>query len=249
MTDNVVQFPSAKPAAEKAARQSTASLLGVPTPDVRFLPLGVQLEIMRGCFMQTVLQNPNVSADDKAALTASHALHLVKVAETIFDGVILPPDQAAAWFYETEISGVGVSVAIGDFTTAEQVPYTTEPAFASMPKHLHLELGVYNGSYSVDEEGQHHEAYDSFRMVAVADKKPGKPHCFFYPKYTSMTPNSVGTILSNLWNLACNNRQDSGSIQCLVAYEQNNHAVIEASLPFGRNHFIGIKMTFEGRLG
>ena len=28
-----------------------------------------------------------------------------------------------------------------------------------------------------------------------------------------------------------------------------DNVVIEATLPFGRNHFIGIKMTFEGRLG
>lgn len=251
MTDNVFKFPGAKPAAENIPRQSTASLLGVPTPGVRFLPLDVQLEIMRDCFMQTVLQNPIVSADDKAALTASHALHLVKVAETIFDGVILPPDQAAAWFYETETSGVGVSVAIGDFTTAEQVPYITKPAFASMPKHLHLELGVYNGSYCVDEEGQHSEPYDSFRMVVMNNRVTSKPLRDIFPKYTSMTPQSVGAIISNIKRLNDDHRQDSVSTHWLDIYQddETDRAIIEATLPFGRNHFIGIKMTFEGRLG
>lgn len=248
MTDNVVQFPGAKPAAEKAVRQSTASLLGVPAADMRFLPLGVQLEIMRGGFMGAMFSNPTIDSDQKAALINSQALHLVKLAETIFDGVILPPDQAAAWFYETEISGVGVSVAIGDFTTAAQVPYITEPAFASMPKHLHLELGVYNGSYCVDEEGQHHEDYDSFRMVALNNRITFKPLCDIFPKYTSMTPQSVGAIISNISQLACSNRQDSGSDQCLVAYEQDGQGVVEATLPFGRDHFIGVKMTFAARI-
>ena len=251
MTDNVVQFPGAKPAAEKAVRHSTASLLGVPAADMRFLPLGVQLEIMRGGFMGAMFSNPTIDSDQKAALINSHALHLVKLAETIFDGVILPPDQAAAWFYETEISGVGVSVAIGDFTTAAQVSYTTEPAFASVPKHLHLELGVYNGSYCVDEEGQHHEHYDTFRMVALNNRLSSKPSCDIFPKYTSMTPQSVGAIISNIKRLNDNHRQDIVSTNWLDIYkdEKEDHAVIEATLPFGRNHFIGIKMTFEGRLG
>ena len=251
MTDNVVQFPGGKPAAENIPRQSTASLLGVHTPDVRFLPLDVQLEIMRGGFMHAIHQNLILTADQKAALTTSRALHLVKLAEIIFAGVILPPEQAVAWFHETETSGVGVTVAVGDFSTASQTLFTTEPVFASMPKHLHLELGVYHGSYCVDEEGQHHEDYDSFRMVVLNNQITSKPSCDIFPKYTSMTPRSVGAIISNIKRLNDDHRQDSESANWLDIYEdeKENHAVIEATLPFGRNHFIGIKMTFEGRLG
>ena len=251
MTDNVVQFLGGNPAAENIPRQSTASLLGIPTSDVRFFPLDVQLEIMRGSFMQAFHQNPVLTADQKAAWLASNALHLVKLAETIFADVILPPDQAVAWFHETETSSVGVTVAIGDFSTATQVPYNTESPFESMPNHLHLELGIYNGSYCVDEEGQHHEDYDSFRMVVLNDRIGSKPSCDIFPKYTSMTPQSVGTIISNIKRLNDNHRQDNVSIHWLDIYQDDgaDRAIIEATLPFGRNHFIGIKLTFEGRLG
>lgn len=250
MTDNVVQFPGGKPAAENIPRQSTASLLGVPTPDVRFLPLDVQLEIMRGGFMHAIHQNPILTADQKAALTTSRALHLVKLAEIIFAGVILPPEQAVAWFHETETSGVGVTVAVGDFSTASQTLFTTEPVFASMPKHLHLELGVYHGSYCVDEEGQHHEAYDSSCMIVLNDRIVSKPLSDIYPKYTSMTPQSVGAIISNIKRLNDNHRQDTARACWLDTYEdeKEDHVVVESTLPFGRDHFIGIKLTFEGHL-
>ena len=250
MTDNVVQFPGAKPVAENIPRHSTASLLGVPTPDVRFFPLDVQLEIMRGSFMHAFHQNPMLTADQKSALLTSNALHLVKLAETIFADVILPPEQAVAWFHETETSGVGVSVAVGDFTAASQTIFAAAPAFANMPKYLHLELGVYHGCYCVDEEGQHNEDYDSFRMVVLNNRITSKPSRDIFPKYTSITPQSVGTIISNIKRLNDNHRQDIVSANWLDIYEdeKENHAVIEATLPFGRNHFIGIKLTFEAQL-
>ncbi len=105
-------------------------------------------------------------------------------------------------------------------------------------------------SYCVDEEGQHHEAYDSSCMLVLNDRIVSKPLSDIYPKYTSMTPQSVGAIISNIKRLNDNHRQDTARACWLDTYEdeKEDHVVVETTLPFGRDHFIGIKLTFEGHL-
>jgi hypothetical protein len=241
MSDNIVQFPG-KTIPEAPKAQPLAELMGTPTGDVRFLPLDIQLEIMRGVYMQKFTSN-HTAAVHKAELLSGGVPHLIELADTIFKGICLPPEDAAVWFESPDPfkRSIDLVVGLGDYSNVASIPAITDPVFTKVKKYLQLRL-------SVSDQPHAPKHPPSFHMVSAEGQSTmPRLNARFAPREYHMTAVSIGSIVEAILTLVRKNCQfNTASIHSHPTAQDSVELI--ASLPFGSEKSIAITLLFDGQI-
>ena len=214
--------------------------MGVPTSEVRFLPIYMQLEILRGVFMQ-VFTSSHTSEDNKAQLLVGGVPHLIDLAAQIFTGISLPPGDAAAWFESPNDAkgNIVLVIGLGDYSEVVYNPLSSVPAFVRAEKYLQLRL-------SVSDQPRAPKRPPSFHMVGTDDQSTmPRLNARFAPREDHMTALSIGSIVEAILTLVQKNCQfNTASIHSHPTAEDS--VELTASLPFGSEKSIAITLLFDG---
>lgn len=241
MSDNIVQFPG-KATTEAPRTPSLAELMGTPSADVRFLPLDIQLEIMRGVYVQ-MFTSSQTPAAYKAELLSGGVPHLIELADTIFKGISLPPEDAAVWFESPDPfkRSIVLVIGLGDYAEIIYNPLSSTPAFVRAEKYLQLRL-------SVSDQPHAPKHPPSFHMVSAEGQSTmPRLNARFAPREYHMTAVSIGSIVEAILTLVRKNCQfNTASIHSHPTAQDSVELI--ASLPFGSEKSIAITLLFDGQI-
>lgn len=240
MSDNIVQFPG-KATTEAPRVPSLAELMGTPSADVRFLPPDIQLEIMRGVYMQ-IFTSSQTPAAYKTELLSGGVPHLIELADTIFKGISLPPEDAAVWFESPDPLKRSIDLVIGLGDYREMITaVNAAPVFAEAKKYLQLRLTVSDNPHVL-------KRHKSFHMVDVSGhRRLPELNARFAPHEDHMTAISIGSIVEAILLLVHKNCQfNTASIHSHRTEE--NVVELKAVLPFGPSKSIALTLTFKGQI-
>lgn len=249
MSNNILNFPAVFDTKVGTPKIDLSRYIGTPSPATKNFPLSLQLHSLRGLAFSMISDNPSGSqmvvdnrtpaAEIQEKLVGSYPAQLVDVIETIFQGVLVPPNECVTAFtvpeFNTERLCLQVKLAKTeefDKSFANVVPYFSVTVNVDDEKTYPVDYGDALYPILTGVEDGIGEEFDS---IAVCEG--------------SFSPASHEKVIMNAITFMKNNSIAENKVDIetgmLIGGEGS---YIELRVPFGFEKMITIYITYNGTM-